>query len=130
MLCATASTIILTVILFYVSPKGFFPQQDTGRITASIQGDQNISFQALEKKLLQFVELVKKDPAVENVVGFIGSGGSNTANSGSMFITLKPLADRGISADGVINRLRANLGSVTGANLYLQAAQDLVIGGR
>jgi multidrug efflux pump len=129
---AMLATIILTVFLFIVIPKGFFPQQDTGRITATIQADQNISFQAMRNKFADYVDLVKQDNAVQNVVGFVGAGGigGSSTNSGSLFITLKPLADRGLSADGVINRLRDKLAVVTGASLYMQAAQDLVIGGR
>ena len=83
-------TIILNIFLFIIVPKGFFPQQDTGRISGSIQADQNISFQAMQEKLTSFVNIVKKDPGVENVVGFVGGGGSNT-NSGSVFITLKTI---------------------------------------
>jgi len=131
MLMLTMATVLLTILLFIFVPKGFFPQQDTGRITASIQADQNISFQAMKQKLITFVNLTRQDPAVENVVGFVGSGsGMNTSNSGSMFITLKALAERKVSADGVVNRLRTKLADVSGATLYMQAAQDLVIGGR
>lgn len=130
MLLMTIATVILTIILFIIVPKGFFPQQDTGRLTASIQADQNISFQAIKQKLLDYVNIVRKDPAVENVVGFVGSSGMNTTNSGSMFITLKSLNERGISADDVVNRLRGKLREVRGAVLYMQAAQDLQIGGR
>jgi len=120
------ATIMFSVILAIFVPKGFFPQQDTGRVSGSMQTDQNISFQALQKKLTQFVAIVQDDPAVENVVGFIG-GGSTTGN---VFITLKALDKRKISADEVITRLRKKLSVITGAVLYLQAAQDIVIGGR
>lgn len=131
MLWATMITLILTLLLFIAVPKGFFPQQDTGRLTASIQADQNISFQAMKQKLGDFVHIILQDPAVENVVGFVGGlGGSSTTNSGNIFITLKPLNDRKLSADALINRLRSKLAGVTGASLYMQAAQDLVIGGR
>ena len=123
----TIATLILTIALFVVVPKGFFPQQDTGRIMGSLQSEQNISFQALEKILTQYITIIEKDPAVQNVVGFVG--GSNV-NSGSLFIMLKPLAERKISADEVINRLRGKLAKVVGSSLYLQAAQDITIGGR
>lgn len=129
MLLATALTLVLSVILFIIIPKGFFPQQDTGRVVASIQAEQDISFQSMQKKLTQFVAIVREDSAVENVVGFVG-GNNNTTNSGTIFITLKPLHERRVSADQVINRLRSKLAVVTGATLFMQAAQDLVIGGR
>jgi len=130
MLLGTLLAIILSVILFVISPKGFFPQQDTGRLVASIQADQNISFQAMKQKLETFVARIQQDKAVENVVGFVGSSGMNTANSGTMFITLKALNIRHLSADGVLNRLRQSLSNITGATLYMQSAQDLTIGGR
>ncbi|MHB1948338.1 MAG: multidrug efflux RND transporter permease subunit [Gammaproteobacteria bacterium] len=129
MLLATALTITFSIILYIVIPKGFFPQQDTGRLIASIQAEQDISFQAMQEKLTDFVKIVKSDPAVQSVVGFVG-GNNNTTNSGRVFITLKELSQRKLSADQVINRLRAKLAVVTGATLYMQAAQDLVIGGR
>jgi multidrug efflux pump len=127
MLIVTGLTILLNIFLFIIIPKGFFPQQDTGRIVGSILGDQNISFQAMQKKLQEFIEIIRHNSAVENVVGFVGNGSTNT---GSLFISLKPLATRGISADKVIINLRGQLATVKGANLYLQTAQDLVIGGR
>jgi len=131
MLILTLITIVLTVLLFIYVPKGFFPQQDTGRLTASIQADQHISFQAMKQKLAQFVAVAQKDPGIENVVAFVGGGpGGNTSNSGSMFITLKPLSERKVSADVIINRLRSKLTTITGASLYMQAAQDITIGGR
>lgn len=129
MLLITVATIVANVVLFAIVPKGFFPQQDTGRIMASIQGKQDSSFQAMKRTLTDFVNVVKNDSAVEHVVGFVG-GSNNTGATGRMFITLKPLDVRKVSADTVINRLRSKLAKVPGANLYLQAAQDLVIGGR
>ncbi len=120
-------TIILNVYLFFIIPKGFFPQQDTGRITGSIQAEQNISFQAMQKILTDYIAIVTNDPAVQNVVGFVGG---TTVNSGSVFVTLKDLNTRKISADAVVNRLRPKLASVPAAVLYLQAAQDITIGGR
>ncbi|MCX7118011.1 MAG: efflux RND transporter permease subunit [Legionellales bacterium] len=133
LLCTALGTVLLSILLLMVIPKGFFPQQDTGRIQASIQADQNISFQAMRVKLHQFVRLVMKDKAVDNVVAFSGTNSGpkgNTANTGSMYITLKPLSLRGISADAVVNRLRKTLSKVQGATLYLQATQDLMIGAR
>lgn len=123
-------TILLNLFLFYVVPKGFFPQQDTGRISGSIQGDQDISFQAMRLKMTQLVKIVQKDPAVLSVVGFVGGGGGSSTNTGSVYISLKPLHVRKVSVDTVINRLRSKLAVVSGATLYLQAAQDLTIGGR
>jgi multidrug efflux pump len=117
----------LNVYLYIIIPKGFFPQQDTGRITGSIQADQSISFQLMQKKLTQFVTIIKNDPAVETVVGFTGGG---QTNSGFMFVALKPLGERQISADGVIARLRKEMAVVPGATLFLQSVQDIRAGGR
>jgi multidrug efflux pump len=121
----TIATAALSIILYLVVPKGFFPQQDTGRIMGSVQAAQDISFPAMREKMSQFVSIVKQDAAVENVVGFAGSG-----NTGRMFITLKPLKERKMSADQVIGRLRPKLAVVPGATLFMQSAQDLNIGGR
>jgi len=121
----TVATAALSVYLYIIVPKGFFPQQDTGRVMGSVQAAQDISFEAMRGKMTQFVDLVMKDPAIETIVGFAGSG-----NTGRMFITLKPLAERKVSADQVINRLRGKLAVVPGATLYMQSAQDLTIGGR
>lgn len=128
MLSLTMAAIILTLFLFVYVPKGFFPQQDTGRILGAIQARQNISFQALQKKMTTYVNIIGNDPAVFHVVGFIG--GANPANAGNIYITLKPLAQRDMAVDNVINQLRKKLAVVPGATLYLQAAQDLVVGGR
>jgi multidrug efflux pump len=122
-----AATILLNVYLYVIIPKGFFPQQDTGRLGGSIQADQGISFQAMQKKLKDFVDIVRADPAVESVVAFTGGG---HRNGGSMYIGLKPLSERGESADQVIERLRGKLAGEPGANLYLQPVQDIRIGGR
>jgi multidrug efflux pump len=131
MIFATLMTLLCNIFLFFIIPKGFFPQQDTGRITASIQAEQKISFQGMKNKLTAFVTLIKQNHAVENVVGFVGSGGGgNTNNAGAIFISLKPLLERKISADAVINQLRQQLVTITGAKLYMQAAQDLMMGGR
>lgn len=129
MLGATLMTILLTLFLFYIIPKGFFPEQDTGRIIATLQTDQNMSFTASEKRLTEFIHIIQQDEAVEHVVGFMG-GGSNFGTSGSIFMSLKPLKERKISANAVINRLRSKIEKVSGASLYMQVVQDLVIGGR
>ena len=115
------------VYLYDVIPKGFFPQQDTGRMVGVIQADQSISFQLMQKKLAQFVNIIKQDPAVDTAVGFTGGG---QTNSGFMFVSLKPLAERKLSVDGVIGRLRRQMAVVPGATLFLQAVQDIRIGGR
>ena len=124
----TIATAALSVYLYIIVPKGFFPQQDTGRIMGSMQAAQDISFAAMKEKITQFVSLVVKDPAVATGVGF--AGGNTSANSGRMFVTLKPLAERKVSADQVITRLRRKLAVVPGATLFMQSAQDLTIGGR
>jgi multidrug efflux pump len=120
-------TVGLNVYLYVIVPKGFFPQQDTGRIIGGIQADQSISFQLMKQKLGQFMAIVQADPAVASVVGF--TGGRQT-NSGFTFIALKPLSERGISADRVIARLRGKLARVPGGRLFLQAVQDIRVGGR
>ena len=122
-----AVTVALNLYLYIHVPKGFFPQQDTGLMMGQIQADQSISFQAMREKLRYFVDVVLHDPAVATVVGFTGGGRRNGAN---MFISLKPRAERGISADQVIARLRGKLGHEPGANLYLQPVQDIRVGGR
>jgi multidrug efflux pump len=128
-LLVTLGTIALNVHLFAVVPKGFFPQQDVGRIIGSIQAEQDISFPAMRSKMVDFVNTVLADPAVNNAVAFTGGAG-NTTNSGRMFVVLKPLEQRKLSVDQVIDRLRGKLAHVPGATLYLQAVQDLRIGGR
>ncbi|KAA3451854.1 nodulation protein [Mesorhizobium sp. SARCC-RB16n] len=122
-----AATLCLNGYLYVTIPKGFFPQQDTGRLTGSIQADQATSFQSMSQKLSQYAAIVSKDPAVETAVGFTGGG---QTNSGFMFVSLKPLAERKISADQVIGRLRRQLAVVPGATLFLQAVQDIRVGGR
>ena len=122
-----AATIGLAVYLFTIIPKGFFPEQDTGRMIGGIQADQSISFQLMEKKLTQFVDIIRHDPAVANVVGFTGGG---QTNSGFIFVVLKPLSERKISVTQVIGRLRPKLNQVAGARLFLQAVQDIWVGGR
>jgi len=125
-------TVVCNVYLYIRVPKSFFPSQDTGRIQGSIQADQSISFQMMKHKLDDFIEIVKQDPAVANVVGFTGGGGGpgGARNTGSMFIMLKDFSERDITADGVINRLRGKLAKEPGAKLYLQSSQDIRMGGR
>ena len=127
-----AATILFNVYLLYVIPKGFFPQQDTGRLIGGIQADQAISFQSMEVKLRQFVAIVQADPAVDTVVGFTGGGsnGGGQVNSGFIFVSLKPKSERSLSADQIIGRLRPKLSQVAGARLFLQASQDIRAGGR
>ncbi|MGQ5288799.1 multidrug efflux RND transporter permease subunit MdtC [Pectobacterium actinidiae] len=120
-------TIALNVWLYISIPKTFFPEQDTGRLMGFIQADQSISFQAMTVKLQNFMTIVSSDPAVDNVNGF--TGGSRT-NSGSMFISLKPMSERDVSAQQVISRLRVKLAKEPGANLFLMPVQDIRIGGR
>jgi len=127
-LVVTILTAVLSVYLYIQVPKGFFPQQDTGRVVGSVQGAQDISFEAMSAKMRQFVNIVMKDPAVNTIVGF--AGGNTAYNQARMFITLKPLKERKVSADQVIARLRPKLAVVPGATLYMQSAQDLTIGGR
>jgi len=127
MLSVTFSTIVISICLFIVIPKGFFPQQDTGRLVGSIQASQDISFQAMKNKLAAIVDTIMRDPAVDTVTAFTGGG---TRNTGRMFIALKPLEERKLSADQVIGRLRKGLSSVPGAPAYLQAVQDVRVGGR
>ena len=108
-------------------PKGFFPQQDAGRMIGSLQADQASSFQSVKLKLSEFVKILKSDPAVENVIGFTGGG---QRNGGFLFVVLKPLNERNISIDRVIARLRPKLMTVAGASLYLNPVQDIRMGGR
>jgi multidrug efflux pump len=122
------STVGLNVVLFKVVPKGFFPQQDTGRLMGSIQADQAISFQAMRLKLAELQAIVQADPAIASVKGYTGSGSGT--NTGSVYIDLKPKAQRSETADAVIARLRRKLTQVPGARLYLQSVQDIRMGGR
>jgi hydrophobe/amphiphile efflux-1 (HAE1) family protein len=127
------ATIGMNVYLFIHVPKGFFPQQDNGRMGGSIVADQDTSFQAMNNILLPMVKIVAADPAVDTVNGFCGGGGGpggGATNQARMFISLKPLQQRKISADQVIARLRPKLAHVPGATLFLQASQDIRVGGR
>ena len=119
--------IVLNVWLFKLVPSTFFPEQDTGLLTGQIIADQSVSFPAMKKKLEQLQQIVQEDPAVQSVVGFTGGRALNTAN---VYVALKPLAQRHLSADQVVQRMRPKLGRVAGARLFLQAVQDLRIGGR
>jgi multidrug efflux pump len=120
--------VVVNVWLYIIIPKGFFPQQDTGRMTGMIMGDQDVSFLNMRDKTNQFIRIVKQDPAVQNVLASVG--GNSAQNQGRMFVTLKPLAERKISVDQVIARLRPKLSHIPGATLYFQGVQDLQIGGR
>ncbi|MBR0796909.1 efflux RND transporter permease subunit [Bradyrhizobium jicamae] len=128
------ATLYLNFHFYAVVPKGFVPQQDTGLLIGSIQADQSTSFQLMKQKLTQFVDIVKKDPAVETAVGFTGGGGGpgpgGSTNTGTVFASLKPVAARGLRADQVIERLREPLATVAGATLFLQSIGDLGAGGR
>jgi len=117
----------LNVYLFAAAPKGFFPQQDTGQISGGIRADQSISFQAMQAKMRQLVNIIKNDPAVDTVVGFTGGG---RAGGGFMFINLKPASERTEKGQAVIARLRPQLAKVTGVSLFLNPVQDLRMGGR
>ena len=123
------ATIGLNIELFKIVPKGFFPQQDIGRLAGSIQADQSISFQAMRDKLAQLQAIVQADPAVASVKGYTGTGAGQT-NAGLVYIDLKPRSERSDTADEVIARLREKLRQVPGAQLFLQSVQDIRIGGR
>jgi multidrug efflux pump len=127
-LLVTFGTVCLNIYLFVQTPKGFFPQQDTGRFSGLIQGDQDLSFTAMSEKMRQFTDIVLQDPAVDTVTAFTGGGsGGSTAR---MFGQLKPLSERKLSVDQVIARIRSKTAKIPGAALYLQAVQDLSVGGR
>jgi multidrug efflux pump len=119
----------LNVALFMIIPKGFFPEEDTGRLMGGIQADQSTSFQAMQAKLTQMVSIVQRDKAVDHVVGFTGSSGFGATNTGQVFIALKPLGQRP-SMDRVMAGLRRALAVVPGARLYLTPVQDIRVGGR
>src|SRR5207245_1129398 len=129
MLLLTLATVGINGYLFARVPKGFFPQQDTGRLSGAIQAAQDISFEAMKGKLATIVDIIQTDPAVESVMGFTGGGGGSTRNTGRVFIQLTPLGERGVSADQVIARLRGKLARAPGAPAYLQAVQAVRSGG-
>jgi multidrug efflux pump len=126
------ATIALNFFLYIYVPKGFFPQQDTGLMMGSIIADQDTSYQAMDRILRQMIDIIKSDPAIDSVSGFCGGGGpgGGAINQARMFIMLKPPAERKITVDLVIARLRPQLARVPGATLYMQAGQDIRVGGR
>jgi multidrug efflux pump len=121
-------TIALNVVIVFMIPKGFFPQQDTGALAGGVQGPQDSSFPAMNDSLQKIANVIKSDPAVQNVICFTGGGGAT--NTGNLYITLKPLNERKIAAPDIINRIRPQLNRMPTASAFLQAAQDLRIGGR
>ena len=121
-------TIALNVVLIVKIPKGFFPTEDTGSITGSVRGPQDSSFPAMDDSIRRIGAVVKNDPAVANVIAFTGGGGAT--NTGNLYIALKPLAERKVSASQIIDRLRPQLNRLPVASAFLQAVQDLRIGGR
>jgi multidrug efflux pump len=120
-------TMAVNVYLLIIVPKGFFPLQDNGIIQGGIRGQQDISFQAMDQLTKRFVDIIKADPAVANVMAFTGGGSTNTGN---IYVGLKPLSERKLSSSQVIDRLRPKVNAVLGARAILQAGQDLRIGGR
>ena len=126
----TLSTIGFTVYLYVIVPKGFFPQQDTGRLSGSLQADQDASFQSISRLLQQYTAVVGEDPAVAGLIAFAGGSGSGASNSARMFVSLKPLEERKLRADEVIARIRSKTSKMAGATLVLQSVQDLRVGGR
>jgi multidrug efflux pump len=131
-LAVLLATIALNIFLYIHVPKGFFPQQDNGRMMGSIIADQDTSYHAMDSILQRMINIIKDDPAIDAVSGFCGGGGpgGGSINQARMFIMLKPPAQRNITADLVIARLRPKLAQVPGANLYLQSSQDIRVGGR
>jgi len=128
MLLVTIATAALSVQMFRTVNKGFFPQQDTGRINGFIQADQDTSFVEMSKKMRAFTDIVMADPAVDTVTSF--TGGGNGTSTARMFAQLKPLEERKIDSDHVIARLRGKTSHIPGASLFLQSVQDVTIGGR
>ena len=124
------ATLGLTIILFAMMPKGFFPQQDTGLLYASTEAAQNVSFEDMVRKQQQAAEILRSDPAMGSVPSNIGSGGGNTTNTGRMFPSLKPFNQRSASADEVLNRLMPKLAALDGFKVHLQVRQDITVGGR
>lgn len=133
-LAVTLFTIGFTIYLYVIIPKGFFPQQDTGRLVGQVTADQDTSFQRMQELLQQFTARIAEDPAVVDVIAFTGggssSGGGGATNVARMFITLKPLRERKSSADEIVARMRAKTSQIAGAGLVLQPTQDLRVGGR
>jgi multidrug efflux pump len=129
-LCVLLATVCLNFFLFNIVPKGFLPQQDTGMISGTAQGTQDISFQSMSNKALSFINIVKSDPAVAHLVGFTGAGGGTTTDQARMFVTLKPKDQRTNTADEVITRLRRSCAAIPGATCIFNANQDVRIGAR
>lgn len=127
MMLILAAVVGFNIYLFIHVPKGFFPQQDAGQLNGGLRADQSISFSAMQEKLRQLVDVIKRDPAVDTVVGFTGGG---RAGGGFVFVNLKPLGQRTDSGQKVIARLRPQLAKVTGVSLFLNPVQDLRMGGR
>ena len=128
MLTVALATLVFNIYLFKIVPKGFFPEQDTGRIMGAVLADQDISFQAMRDRLIQVLKVIDADPAVDNALAF--TGGNGATNSANSFIALKPLNVRKVSAQGIIARIRKRAAKIPGVSLYMQAVQDLRIGGR
>ena len=127
MLALTGATICLSVYLYIVIPKGFFPQQDTGLMAGNIVGAQDTSFPVMQEKMKEFIDIVMRDPAVKAMAANTGGGAENT---GRMQVELKPIAERKVTVDQVIARLRRKLAVIPGATLFLRAYQDITVGGR
>jgi multidrug efflux pump len=128
----TVLIVVLAAVLYVLVPKGFFPQEDTGRLQGSILAAQSVSYTAMQRSFSQINQTVMRNPNVETVGGFVGGGGGGggAINSAQMFITLKPLNQRSVGADEVIAQIRRSLGTMPGTRLYLQSAQDITVGGR
>lgn len=128
----TLLTLAFTAYVYVIVPKGFFPQQDGGRLTGNIQADQDTSFDAMQKFMVRFSQVVSEDPAVSGVTSYTGGtgGGGGATNSARMFVALKPRGEREASSDEIIKRIRVQAGKIPGANLFLQSVQDLRIGAR
>jgi hydrophobe/amphiphile efflux-1 (HAE1) family protein len=130
MLLVTAVTLCLTVWLYNMVPKGFFPQQDTGLVFGITEAAQDISFEAMVEKQNQVTEIVRRDPAVASVTSAVGSGGGGSLNTGRMFISLKPRKERNVTATEFVARIRGKTARIPGIGVFIQAAQDIAVGGR
>jgi hydrophobe/amphiphile efflux-1 (HAE1) family protein len=129
-LCVFFATLALTIVLFGLMPKGFFPQQDTGLLYASTEAAQDVSFDEMVRKQEEAAAIIRADPAMGTIPSALGSGGGNTTNTGRMFMSLKPFDQRSASADEVIDRLGPKLAALKGFQVHLQARQDITVGGR
>ncbi len=130
MLLVFVATLATTMVLYVFTPKGFFPQQDTGSVMGTTEAAQDISFHQMTEHHRQVLSIVMADPAVESIGSFVSGSGNSTVNTGRMFITLKPLEERRVSAEVVINRLRRKASALPGIQLFMQASQDIRVGGR